>query len=75
MPSREYDKTAFGFAYGSISEDVPDKDYELMFELTYLIQMKRWLKIQPDIQWIVHPGGNTDTPDALVLGMQMLIDI
>ena len=75
FPSREYDKTAFGFAYGKISEDVPDKDYELMFEITYLIQMKRWLEIQPDIQWIVNPGGNSDTPNALVIGMQMVIDI
>ncbi len=75
LPNRNYDKAAFGFAYGKISEDVLDKDYELMFEITYLIQMKRWLEIQPDIQWIVNPGGNSDTPNALVIGMQMVIDI
>ncbi len=75
FPSREFDKTAFGFAYGKISEDVPDKDYELMLELTYLIQAKRWLDIQPDVQWIVNPGGNSDTPNALVIGMQMVLNL
>ncbi|MCH7948919.1 MAG: carbohydrate porin [Candidatus Dadabacteria bacterium] len=75
VPNRNYDKAAFGFAYGTISDDIKDKDYELMLELTYIIQATPWLKIQPDVQWIVHPGGSSDIPNALVLGMQLVVDI
>ena len=75
FPNRNDDKAAFGFAYGAISEDIEDKNYEMMFELTYILQATPWIKIQPDIQWIVNPGGSSDIPNALVLGMQLAIDI
>lgn len=75
FPTRDFDKTAFGFAYGTLSEDIEDKDYELMLELTYIIQAVRWLKIQPDVQWIVNPGGSSDIPNAIVMGVQLAIDI
>lgn len=75
IPNRDIDRTAIGFAYGAISEDLDDRDYEFMGEITYIIQATPWLEIQPDIQWIVHPGGRSDIPNALVIGMQMVIDI
>jgi porin len=75
IPNRNDDMTAFGFAYGSISDELEDKDYELMLELTYIIQATPWLQIQPDAQWIVHPGGSSDIPNALVLGVQLGVDI
>jgi len=74
-PNRNGDKTAFGFAYGTVSDDIKDKDYELMLELTYIIQATPWLQIQPDVQWIVHPGGSSDIPNALVIGFQLAVDI
>jgi porin len=52
-----------------------NKDYELMLELTYIIQATPWLQIQPDAQWIVQPGGSSDIPNALVLGVQLGVDI
>jgi len=75
FPNRNDDMTAFGFAYGSLSDDLENKDYELMLELTYIIQATPWLQIQPDAQWIVHPGGSSDIPNALVLGVQLGVDI
>lgn len=75
FPERENDRTVFGFAYGAISEDLDDKDYEFMAELSYLIQAAPWLEIQPDLQWIVHPGGRDEIPNALVIGMQMVVDL
>lgn len=64
----------------SFADDAQDaisynKDYELMMELTYILQATPWLQIQPDAQWIVHPGGSSDIPNALVLGMQLAVDI
>jgi porin len=73
--NRNDDKTAFGFAYGSLSDDLENKDYELMFELPHIYQATPWLQIQPDAQWIVHPGGSSDIPNALVTGMQLVVDI
>jgi len=75
FPNRNDDNTAFGFAYGSLSDDLDNKDYELMLELTHTFQATPWLQIQPDMQWIVHPDGSSDIPNALVLGMQMVVDI
>jgi len=75
VPNRNNDNAVFGFAYGSLSDDLEDKDYELMMELSYIIQATPWLQIQPDVQWIVHPGGSSDIPNALVLGVQLGVDI
>jgi len=74
IPDRGNDRAVFGFAYGSISEDLDDRDYEFMTEISYLIQAKPWLEIQPDIQWIVNPGGRSDISNALVIGMQTVVD-
>lgn len=75
FPDRGSDKTAFGFAYGTLSDDLENKDYELMLELTHMFQTTPWLQIQPDIQWVIHPGGSGEIPNALVLGMQMVVDL
>ncbi|MGH7849204.1 MAG: carbohydrate porin [Thermodesulfobacteriota bacterium] len=40
-----------------------------------MFQITPWLGIQPDVQLIVHPGGNAGIPDALVAGMQISVDI
>jgi len=75
VPNRNNDKTAFGFAYGSLSDDLENKDYELMFELTHIYQATPWLQIQPDAQWIANPGGSPDIPNAVVIGMQLVVNI
>ena len=75
IPNRNLDTVAFGIAYGSISNDLEGKDYEMAMELTYIIQATPWLQIQPDVQWIVHPGGSSEIPNALVIGMQLGVDI
>ncbi len=47
-------------AAGSYSES-----YELACELFYRWHLTPWLRLQPDLQYIVNPGGN-GLPDALV---------
>jgi porin len=75
VPDRDRDTTSFGFAYGALSDDLENKDYELMFEITHMFQATPWFQIQPDVQWVVHPGGSSDIPNALVVGMQMRVDL
>jgi len=75
VPNRNDDKATFGFAYGSLSDDLENKDYELMFELAHIYQATPWLQIQPDAQWIANPGGSSDIPNAVVVGVQLAVDI
>ena len=77
LPGRADDVLTFGVAYAKISrtptaldQDMlafngppyPIRDYELVFELNYAVQIAPWWTLQPDLQYIVHPGGNV--PDA-----------
>jgi porin len=72
---RDNDTAGFGFAYGKLSRDLEDQDYEIGIEGTYIFQVTPWLGLQPDVQLIVHPGGSGSIPDALVAGMQISVDI
>jgi porin len=42
---------------------------ETAVELTYLAQLTPWLAMQPDVQYVVHPGGTGATPNAFVAGL------
>jgi porin len=58
-------------------------DYESVIELSYQAQLAPWWILQPDAQWVIHPGGkllNTTaplarSPDALVLGLRTAINL
>lgn len=59
---------------------IPIRDYEAVIELTYQVQMARNWTMQPNLQYIIHPGGNvvdpnvpggvTPIPNAFVLGLR-----
>ena len=78
LPGREDDVLTFGFAYAKISRDAvaldqdtlaisgppyPIRNEEVVFELSYAAQVAPWWTIQPDLQYIVHPGGNVADPN------------
>jgi len=44
--------------------------YEVVFEWGYRVQFTKFLYIQPDMQYVVNPGGTHTIPNALVLGAQ-----
>jgi porin len=48
-----------------------DPRYELVIEAGYRIQFTKFASIQPDVQYIVNPGGTGRIPNALVLGAQI----
>jgi porin len=96
---REEDTLALGVAYGELSDKLarldretrivnnqpnrPIRDNETIIELTYQAQVTPWLIVQPDLQYVVHPGGNIPNPnvsgdntpikDALVMGLRTAI--
>jgi porin len=43
---------------------------ELSIETSYRAPITPWLTLQPDIQYVIHPGGEPDVADALVLGLR-----
>jgi porin len=93
LASRSGDTLGLAFAYGHISPaasaldeqtitltgtPMPIRDFEAAIELTYQWKLADNWFIQPDVQFIVHPGGNiadplapmtaSPIPNALVIG-------
>jgi porin len=44
---------------------------ETTMELTYLVQLGSWLSVQPDVQYVIHPGGTRSRHNAMVLGLRV----
>ncbi len=43
---------------------------ETSIELTYSAQVTDWLRLQPDLQYVINPGLNRDLDNALVMGLR-----
>jgi len=85
IPGRANDVAGFAVIYGSFSSDLRQserlqrregvaaalQDYEVVLEWMYSIQLARWLVVQPDVQYILRPGGSSAIPNALVVGLQL----
>ena len=80
VPARDHDTTMLGFVYGNFSDDYAGTvaatgagtpSYEIALEADYRIQVTKFAYIQPNVQWIINPGGTGNNPNALVLGAQM----
>ena len=89
---RPDDVLTVGVAYGRISNEAaladrlagpptPVRDHETLLEVTYNISLAPGWSLQPDLQYVINPGGNianpigTGTiPDALVLGLRTTLN-
>ncbi|PYI87285.1 MAG: carbohydrate porin [Verrucomicrobia bacterium] len=80
FPGRDDDRTILHFIYGDLSDDyarsvhVPGRhfaDSEKVLEVGHRFQVTKWSYIQPDLQYVIDPGGTGDIPDAVVIGAQM----
>ncbi|MDD5263134.1 MAG: carbohydrate porin [Methylacidiphilales bacterium] len=85
IPGRQDDVLAVGAAYAGISDNTTDyqqglkqifprfnpiQDYEAVVEGTYSLSLTPFWSLQPDIQWILHPGGSDQNNNALVVGFR-----
>ena len=90
IPGRDRDTVGFGIAYGQFSNDLRRtqhaqqhrsgssagmQEFEMVLELTYQIELAPHLIVQPDMQYIIQPGGTGHIPDALVLGVQFVVNL
>ena len=79
IPGRDDDAFGLGFAYAGIGArarrydtdvnyysgpGLPQRDFEGVLEATYQIQLAGWWQLQPDFQYIIHPGGGAGSPNA-----------
>lgn len=77
IPTRDNDTLGVAFAYAQlgntaqgalIDEGSVGVGAEMVLEATYQAQITPWLIIQPDIQYIINPGGTQDLGNAFVIG-------
>jgi porin len=54
--------------------DGTNRGDEFVVEATYQCQLTPWFEIQPDLQFIIQPGGSADLANALVVGLSATID-
>ena len=96
IPGRADDTLTFGVSHSRIGADAaaldrdtlnlngppyPIRNAETVFELSYIAQIAPWWALQPDIQYIVRPGGNVPDPNdpsrsvgnALVVGARSTV--
>jgi porin len=98
LRSRPSDVVGLAVAFGRISRQatahdrdvaavsgipMPIRDFEAAVELAYQMQVADGWSVQPNIQYIVHPGGNVPNPldpsgrspirDATVLGLRTML--
>ena len=96
IPGRSHDEAGIGITYAGIgsalrqfSQDViyftglgaPYAPGELVIEATYRLRLTPWLKVQPDLQYVINPGAGIPTPqsptplkNALVAGVRVTVD-
>jgi porin len=87
--SRPTDVLGAGVIFGEFSNDIRHaeerqqllvpapgvQNNETVFELTYRLNLaRRAVFFQPDLQYIIHPGGTERYRDALVIGCQVGIN-
>ena len=83
IPSREADKLGVSFGYADVSSylknkmtdgGIPGASFEAVAELTYSIRVAPAIALQPDLQYILHPGGSQQDGNALVVGLRAVVD-
>jgi porin len=86
IPTRDADALGLGAAYARISNDIRRAErldaqvngtvyerfssHETVLEAFYSLQLAKWWTVQPDVQWIIHPGGSSAVDDALVVALR-----
>jgi porin len=82
IPGRDTDKVGFGLiysdngiAYSQANQQGggPGLGGETTLELDYQYNPSPWLSIQPDAQYIIDRGGNSNNSDILVLGLRTIV--
>lgn len=74
-PKRPNDNFGFGYSWNKFNQSKGspyNKGAEGVFEVFYVAQIRKWIAIEPDVQYIVNPGGQ-GTKNALVALIQVTL--
>lgn len=80
LPGRDLDQTVLGVVYGKFSRNFARSvdlsgggypQFEVVLEGGHRFQINQFLYAQPNLQWVINPGGTGNIPNALVLGAQV----
>ena len=52
-----------------------DRDHETAIELFYGFAPAPWIRVKPDVQLVLNPGGTSQHGDALVLGLRTTLSL
>ena len=65
----------FGGRYRRVRQlaGTPSDHRELVVEAVYNAILAPWLSLQPDVQYVVNPGGDPQLDDALVVGVRIKV--
>jgi porin len=88
LASRARDFAAFGVAYGSYSGDlrraeaaqalsdatIGVQSWEMTLEWNYGCTVRPGLLVQPSLQYLINPGGNKAVPNALAIGLNVVLN-
>ncbi len=83
LPSRSQDIMGLALAYGLLSNDAISTIAQTQgtslsqntfdIEFTYQLQLTQWFTLQPDLQYVIHPGMTQALGNALVVGLRTTI--
>lgn len=68
------DALGLAWAHNKFSPNPNNQDHESIAEITYSLPVTPYLRVQPDIQYISHPGGTTVNHNAWVLGIRATVN-
>ena len=80
---RPEDKLGLAFCYGEVSQSyrtlgnqqgILGPSFESVAELTYSIRLSPGIALQPDLQYVLHPGGTRQYGNTLVVGIRAVMD-
>jgi porin len=84
LPARSQDALGLFAIFGEFSSDLREAErmnhqaamtHEAVLELNYMYAATPWLRVQPDVQGVIRPNGTGLVSDALVLAIQVGIDL
>ena len=48
---------------------------EYVGEVFYSLQVAHWLQLRPDVQYVLHPGGNAHTADDVIIALRVSVNL
>ena len=71
LPCRDADTLALGFVHAERATNTSSLDFEQVAELSYTVVLNDHLSLQPDLQYIRHPGSDSTRDNALMFLLRL----